>query len=262
MKRNQPRNKGTSWIQGLIIFLFVFLAFWLFIVVRHVLHPIVHAKNDSTNNEVGSLVKQPTTVKEKNKSYKNSDIDDSYHIVFSTGCSEFQDWQSIGVYSSAIAVGQKGIITRIASGCTADQEKSIRHAMSHLPENCRVHFAPNTQVRDHYNNVYKYANKPLGMMHWLTYADPPIKPTSTIALVDPDFFFLRPLYHDSFNSPSKYIATGKARKTPMPKVLIKGTMVAQRYGIGGAPWRTTPGLRGQKGNVMMLPVTVIILTPE
>lgn len=257
MKRNQNRNKGTSWIQGLIIFLFVFLAFWLFIVVRHVLHPIIHSTKDSTTNDAGSQIKQSTEVKAKNKSDLNNDIDDSYHIVFSTGCSEFQDWQSIGVYSSAIAVGQKGIITRIASGCNPEQEKSIRHAMSHLPKNCRVHFAPNTKVRDHYNNVYKYANKPLGMMHWLTYADPPIKPTSTIALVDPDFFFLRPLYHDSFDDPSKYIATGKAKKTPMPEVLVKGTMVAQRYGIGGAPWRTTPGLRGQKGNITFIMLQLV-----
>ena len=174
------------------------------------------------------------------------ELDDSYHIVFSTGCSEFQDWQSIGVYSSAIAVGQRGIITRIASGCTADQERAIRHSMSHLPPNCRVHFAPNTKVRDHYNQVYKYANKPLGMMHWLINADPPIPPSATVALCDPDFFFLRPLYHDSFDHPSKYFASGKAKNTPMPKTITKGTMVAQRYGIGGAPWRTGPGKNGQK----------------
>ena len=175
------------------------------------------------------------------------DIDDSYHIVFSTGCSEFQDWQSIGVYSSAIAVGQRGYITRIASGCNPEQEKSIRHAMSHLPKNCRIHFAPNTKVRDHYGSVYKYANKPLGMMHWLMNANPPILPTATIVLADPDFFFLRPLWHDSFDDPKKYFSSGKSVDTPMPPTIRKGVMVAQRYGIGGAPWRTGPGRNGQKG---------------
>lgn len=173
-------------------------------------------------------------------------VDESYHIVFSTGCSEFQDWQSIGVYSSAIAVGQRGVITRIASGCTPEQEKSIRHAMSHLPKNCRVHFAPNTQVRDHKHAIYKYANKPLGMMHWLLHANPPVPSSAVVALCDPDFFFLRPLDVDSFDSPNKYFASGKAKLTPMPKRITKGTMVAQRYGIGGAPWRTGPGRNGQK----------------
>lgn len=176
----------------------------------------------------------------------DEEIDESYHIVFSTGCSEFQDWQSIGVYSSAEAVGQRGVITRIASGCKPEQEKAIAHAMSHLPKRCRVHFAPNTQVKDHNGHTYKYANKPLGMMHWLNNANPPIPPTTTIALIDPDFFFLRPIWHDSFDSPDKFFASGDAVHTPMPPKMKKGTMVSQRYGIGGTPWRKGPGKNGQK----------------
>ena len=109
-----------------------------------------------------------------------------------TGCSEFQDWQSIGVFSSADAVGQRGVITRIASGCRPQQEASIRHAMSHLPARCRVFFAPDTDVKDHAGRYYKYANKPLGMMKWLQAGSVP--PTATVALIDPDFFFLRPLW--------------------------------------------------------------------
>lgn len=73
-------------------------------------------------------------------------LDDSYFVVFSTGCSEFQDWQSLGVYSSAEAVGQRGVVLRIASGCTEQQKAAIRHATAHLPRRCRVHFAPNTNV--------------------------------------------------------------------------------------------------------------------
>lgn len=172
--------------------------------------------------------------------------DESYHVVFSTGCSEFQDWQSIGVYSSAEHVGQHGPITRIASGCTSEQEVAIRHAMSHLPKRCRVHFAPNTQVRDHSGSVYKYANKPLGMMHWLMHADPPIAPSTTIALVDPDMFFLRPLWHDSFDATSKYITTGGAKKVAVPKRIVKGTMIAQQYQIGGAPWKKHEGPKKSK----------------
>lgn len=74
-----------------------------------------------------------------------------------------------------------------------------------------------------------------------------------MALLDPDFFFLKPLWHDSFESPSQYFATGDAQRTPMPvdpiskKVrVIKGSMVAQRYGIGGKPWTLSPGRNGQK----------------
>lgn len=60
------------------------------------------------------------------------------------------------------------------------------------------------------------------------------------------------MWHDSFDSPDKYFATGAARKTPMPvdsqgRVrIVKGSMIAQRYGIGGKPWTMGPGRNNQK----------------
>jgi hypothetical protein len=252
-----PSRQKTSATRYIVPLLALILLAWLYVVLTQFLQLRASSSPDvviTTQNPLHSLrtsapkveVNHVHEVVDIPDEITDTELDDSYHIVFSTGCSEFQDWQSIGVYSSAIAVGQRGIITRIASGCKPEQEEAIRHAMSHLPSNCRVHFAPNTEVRDHYNHVYKYANKPLGMMHWLTYADPPVPPSATVALCDPDFFFLRPLYHDSFDHPSKYFASGKAKKTPVPRRITKGTMVAQRYGIGGAPWRTGPGKNGQK----------------
>jgi hypothetical protein len=76
---------------------------------------------------------------------------------------------------------------------------------------------------------------------------------AVVALVDPDFYFLKPLWHDSFDSPDKYIATGRAKQTPMPRDpvtgkvrVVKGSMIAQRYGIGGKPWTKAPGRNKQK----------------
>ena len=175
---------------------------------------------------------------------KGERLDESYHVVFSTGCSEFQDWQSIGVFSSAEAVGQRGVITRIASGCDSRQKVAISHAMGHLPARCRVFYAPDTNLKDHKGHYYKYANKPLGMMHWLRDVD--VDPGATIALIDPDFYFLRPLWHDSFDGPGAYFATGAAKRTPFPAPLTRGTMIAQRYGIGGKPWTRAKGRNGQK----------------
>ena len=60
------------------------------------------------------------------------------------------------------------------------------------------------------------------------------------------------MWHDSFDSPDKFFATGAARKTPLPvdskgRVRItKGSMIAQRYGIGGKPWTMGSGRNGQK----------------
>ena len=140
-------------------------------------------------------------------------------------------------------MGQRGVITRIASGCRPGQEASIRHAMSHLPARCRVFFAPDTDVKDHAGRYYKYANKPLGMMKWLQAGSVP--PTATVALIDPDFFFLRPLWHDSFDADDATFASGAAKTTPMPRPLKPKTMIAQRYGIGGKPWTSAPGRNGQ-----------------
>lgn len=264
-KLKKPSEQIFSFAK-VVIFIVTFIFFcWLLLLLFHANSlqpsPLIDPTSKKERKDVKQLREEPQTlskkdaklqlveevhISERKTNTELVEIDDSYHVVFSTGCSEFQDWQSIGVYSSAIAVGQRGIITRIASGCKPEQKEAIAHAMSHLPKNCRVHFAPNTQVKDHNGHIYKYANKPLGMMHWLMHADPPVLPSATVVLADPDFFFLRPLWHDSFDQPSKYFASDEAIKTPMPSKISKGVMIAQRYGIGGAPWRIGPGRNGQK----------------
>ena len=82
------------------------------------------------------------------------------------------------------------------------------------------------------------------MMHWLR--ETKIPKDATIALIDPDFYFLRPLWHDSFDGAETYFASGTAKKTPFPTPLARGTMIAQRYGIGGKPWTRAKGRNGQK----------------
>ena len=53
------------------------------------------------------------------------------------------------------------------------------------------------------------------------------------------------LRHDSFDADDATFASGAAKKTPMPRPLRPGTMIAQRYGIGGKPWTSAPGRNGQ-----------------
>jgi hypothetical protein len=48
------------------------------------------------------------------------------YIVFSTDCGPFQHWQSYLLFFSAMRVRQLGFITRIASGCTDEQQQEIR----------------------------------------------------------------------------------------------------------------------------------------
>ena len=175
-KRQKESRESGCCTTGTVVQLAAFLFFgvWIFVVAYH-LSPIEPSASVTTTDGTpssGSNLRASVPVAH---TVPFEETDESYHLVFSTGCSEFQDWQSIGVYSSADVVGQRGIITRIASGCTDQQKVSLQHAMSHLPKRCRIHFAPDTDVKDHAGRFYKYANKPLGMMHWLMHADPKVQ---------------------------------------------------------------------------------------
>ena len=47
------------------------------------------------------------------------------HLVFSTDCSGYQHWQGIALWFAAKEAGQKGPITRIASGCGEQQQRDV-----------------------------------------------------------------------------------------------------------------------------------------
>ena len=47
------------------------------------------------------------------------------HVVFSTDCSGYQHWQGIAFWYAALAAGQAGPVTRIASGCDEEQKVAI-----------------------------------------------------------------------------------------------------------------------------------------
>ena len=54
------------------------------------------------------------------------------HIVFSTGCNEFQHWQSEVLLSSALHVGQHTKITQIIVGCDAREDQDMSGKERHL----------------------------------------------------------------------------------------------------------------------------------
>ena len=87
------------------------------------------------------------------------------HIVFSTDCTYFQDWQSIVLFHSARTVKQRGKITRIASGCTADEAKQLKDLYDMLfPDNqYYIHITPNyKRVKRRRWQTYDFYNKPFG----------------------------------------------------------------------------------------------------
>jgi len=94
---------------------------------------------------------------------------DEFHVVFSTDCGSYQDWQSEVVYHSATLAGQPGRITRIASGCTAAEAAKLRarHAEPDLAGRFLVHLTPHFSTDGDSGKDYKFYNKPYGLRHWL-----------------------------------------------------------------------------------------------
>mmetsp|Transcript_72004 Transcript_72004/g.141257 ORF Transcript_72004/g.141257 Transcript_72004/m.141257 type:complete len:366 (+) Transcript_72004:55-1152(+) len=141
------------------------------------------------------------------------------HVVFSTDCSSFQDWQSQVLLYSAEMARHEGPVTRIASGCDLAARETLRSLFHEKRvkkswKDAWVHFTPRFSKDARTGHDYKFYNKPFGMAHWILHGDHggkrlaphPFNSTSSssaqwsvlpcpavIALIDPDNFFLRPL---------------------------------------------------------------------
>lgn len=68
--------------------------------------------------------------------------DGQMHVVFSTDCSGYQNWQTLLLFHSAQVVGQKGRITRIASGCDETQQAELTALYKKLYPKYGAHFTP------------------------------------------------------------------------------------------------------------------------
>lgn len=156
-----------------------------------------------------------------------------FHIVFSTGCNAFQDWQSWAFLYQIYRSGQEGDVTRVASGCDKESEAVIRSQMQQLPTAERFHL----HVTPDYSKLkpekdYKFFNKPHGLFHWfqhgLGYPQSAPKYKDTIfVILDPDMFLLKPFQDDYTNDKSL-----KWTKKQERYVIEKGRPMTQRYGFG------------------------------
>jgi len=162
--------------------------------------------------------------------------EDGIHIIFSTDCTFFQDWQTLLVFHSAVRVGQKGAITRIASGCDEAKKLELIGLYAKLFPQYSVHFTPDYKRDGKTKKKYDFYNKPYGVQHWLLNAVPPVKSGVVIALIDPDFIFLRPLVTTVAGHPSNiFNHRFDPTKDVVPIKAGRGVPVSQMYGLG-APW--------------------------
>ena len=81
--------------------------------------------------------------------------DSDVHVVFSTDCGKYQDWQSLILFHSALAVGQKGPVTRIASGCDEVKKEALTTLYKKLFPLYHVHFTPDFSRDEKTNTLCK-----------------------------------------------------------------------------------------------------------
>ncbi|VEU36562.1 unnamed protein product [Pseudo-nitzschia multistriata] len=161
-----------------------------------------------------------------------------YHTIFSTGCSIYQDWQSYVFFHHVKRSGQEGHVTRIASGCSANDEVKFQEVFeaeieSMNPGKHHLHFTPDfSRVPKVGKKPYKYFNKPYGVRHWMEHTlgyphNHKLHDDSIIILMDPDQIMLRPFTNDFTNS-SELWKLKKKRKLKVGH----GSPFAQAYGYG------------------------------
>ncbi|ETO06017.1 hypothetical protein RFI_31377 [Reticulomyxa filosa] len=131
---------------------------------------------------------------------------DDIHIVFSTGCNAFQNWQSELLLHSWASCGSPGRITRIVAGCKSEEEKkmAMQTALDNKAQRILFYFVPDYAVdvneTDGTSRKFSYFNKPYGFNHWLAdtashdkFENQWQRSTyeSVIVLIDPDMIILR-----------------------------------------------------------------------
>ena len=193
-------------------------------------------QNDASEKEKRALKIDYTLPTSPHNSPNDPDYDLSqqqYHIIFSTGCSDKQHWQSYILFHSILTSGQQGHVTRIASGCTEEEEEALKHIHNTQMEpmgngKFHLHLTPEFGEGFHYNN------KPYGVHHWMEAVLGYSKDkTSTdhdntiLFLLDPDQVIMRPFVNEF---PSDKEIWAPRTTYPLQTRIMHGYPMAAEYG--------------------------------
>lgn len=234
-KMKQSRQRGVYlMVVGIPVLVILFVAYCTL-----QLHPGGNLEWVATHGEYrDALAKIPPVRDLRDDSVGKTSDGFEYHIVFSTGCSLYQDWQSYVFFYQAMVSKQPGTITRIVSGCKdAHEEEEMRkifneqiHPMA--PGRFKLHITPDFSKLPN-GKSFVYFNKPFGMKHWmenaLGFPKTPENENAIVILVDPDQLILRPFHSNDFsNTDWAFIKKGAKPYTSIEH----GKPMGQLYGFG------------------------------
>jgi hypothetical protein len=200
------------------------------------------AEKNSKAEEKAKTNHKPKSDKTKKNNSPNSDNYDlsqqQYHVIFSTGCSDKQHWQSYMLYHSILTSGQLGQVTRIASGCNETEAKQLQQIHQEQIEpmggsNGRFHL----HLTPEFGSGFHYNNKPYGVAHWMEHVlgyhqdhSPQVAEhdDTILLLLDPDMVFMRPFVNDF----TKHEMWRPRTSYPLVDRVKHGYPMASEYGYG------------------------------
>ncbi|XP_022884004.1 peptidyl serine alpha-galactosyltransferase-like [Olea europaea var. sylvestris] len=121
------------------------------------------------------------------------------HTIFSTECSTYYDWQTVGLVHSFHLSGQPGNITRLLS-CTEEDLKQYK-GLNIAP----THYFPSMSRHPVTGDWYPAIHKPAGVVHWLDHAK---IDAEYIVILESDMIMRGPITPWEFNAaPGRPVAT-------------------------------------------------------
>jgi len=178
------------------------------------LQNITYINTARTRNDIPSEILRPLIQNTK----------DDIHIIFSTGCSEYQNWQSEVLLYSWARLNHPGQITRIVSGCKSAEQKKSALKTAIISERVHLFYTDDyTPPRSGGAHPFHYFNKPYSMRKFVTEID---IAESVLVLIDPDMIITK-------------VFNYQLPEVGAEQQVRRGHPVSQRYGIGAkwVPWK-------------------------
>ncbi|KAK1270019.1 hypothetical protein QJS04_geneDACA014047 [Acorus gramineus] len=141
------------------------------------------------DNEVKSNLKKqdPQTYKKDKSSgvsHNQKSEHPKIHTLFSTECSPYFDWQTVGFVHSFHLSGQPGNITRLLSCTEQDLKSYAGHDLA------PTHYVPSMNRHPLTGDWYPAINKPAAVLHWLNHVE---TDAEFIVILDADMILRGPI---------------------------------------------------------------------